>query len=111
MISMSRKDLKARNGRFIRRLKPKLPSGVELKRIDGESVVGGGSCPDFGLPTNLISLHSDRVRAHTIECRLRSQSPPIILRLEEDLALLDLRTVFPSQELALIKGLQSAMSE
>jgi L-seryl-tRNA(Ser) seleniumtransferase len=111
MISMSRQDMKARNSRFLRRLKPKLPSDVTLKRIDGESVVGGGSCPDIGLPTSLISLHSDRVKAHTIECRLRLQSPPIILRLEEDVALIDLRTVFPSQELALIRGLQSAMSE
>jgi len=106
MISMSRREMKARNGRFLRRLRPKLPPGVALKRLDGESVIGGGSCPDLGLPTNLITLQSDRVKAHAIESRLRGQSPPIILRLEEDLALLDLRTVFPAREAALIEGLR-----
>ena len=106
MIGMSRRELKARNGRFLRRLRPKLPPDAGVNRIDGESVIGGGSCPDLGLPTNLISLQSDRLKAHAIESRLRSQSPPVILRLEEDLALLDLRTVFPDQEAALIKGLE-----
>jgi L-seryl-tRNA(Ser) seleniumtransferase len=110
MISMSCRDLKARNGRFLRKLRPKLPPGIQLKRIDGESVIGGGSCPDFGLPTNLIAIQSDRLKAHEIESRLRGQSPPIILRLDEDSALLDLRTIFPNQEAALIRGLQQALS-
>jgi hypothetical protein len=45
-----------------------------------------------------------------LEQRLRSQDPPIIVRLEEDRALVDLRTVFEWQESPLRKGLILALS-
>ena len=61
------------------------------------------------MPTTLLALESARYRAHVIEARLRSQSPPVILRLEEDRALLDLRTVFPSQEDLLLSGIAHAL--
>jgi hypothetical protein len=36
--------------------------------------------------------------------------PPVIIRLENDQALLDLRTVFPSQENALLDGVVQALA-
>jgi hypothetical protein len=45
-----------------------------------------------------------------IEEHLRLQHPPIIVRLENDKVLVDLRTVFPSQEKGLRDSLIQALS-
>jgi L-seryl-tRNA(Ser) seleniumtransferase len=109
MISMTSGDLRARAGNFVRRLRKCLPEGSSISLVSGNSVVGGGACPDCKLPTTLIALESARHRPHAIEAGLRAQDPPIILRVEEDRALLDLRTVLPHQERQLIEGIVKAL--
>jgi hypothetical protein len=42
---------------------------------------------------------------------MRLQEPSIIIRLEEDRALIDLRTVFPNQEKALIDGIVNSIGK
>jgi len=110
MLSLSRAEIRRRSARFLRRIAPELPREVHALLRDGTSVVGGGSCPDVGLATVLVALSSERRPAHEIEQRLRLQDPPIIVRLEEDNLLVDLRTVFPAQEKALLSGLLLALS-
>jgi L-seryl-tRNA(Ser) seleniumtransferase len=110
MISMTREELRRRARSFSRRLRAALPEGVDIQLSKGNSLVGGGSCPEYLLPTTLIILWSSGVSPNTIESRLRSQNPPIIIRLEEDKALIDLRTVFSGQESALVEGLRKAFS-
>jgi L-seryl-tRNA(Ser) seleniumtransferase len=111
MIAMHRDEIKKRTRSFSRRLRAGLPKTVQLKLLEGVSVVGGGSCPQCELPTLLIAFESERVRPNTVEDRLRSQPLPIIVRLEEDKLLVDLRTVFPAQESLLIDGLCKAFAE
>jgi L-seryl-tRNA(Ser) seleniumtransferase len=110
MISMPLEELRLRARRFASKLRPKLPEGVRVDLIDGESVVGGGSCPDCSLPAVLIAIDSVRSGPNEIEARLRAQDPPIIVRLEEDRTLIDLRTVFPQQETVLLEGVLAALS-
>lgn len=108
MISMTSQELRKRAQSFSRRLRSQIGEAIQLRLIDGYSIIGGGSCPECRLPATLIALESNSVRPNTIESRLRSQDPPIILRLEEDKVLIDLRTVFPAQEPMLIEGLKKA---
>lgn len=110
MIAMTADQLRARARRFSRKLRAGLPRGIKVHLLEGNSLVGGGSCPECHLPTTLVALESDNPSPNTIESRLRSQEPPIIIRVEEDKALLDLRTVFPSQETALLEGLRKFVS-
>jgi L-seryl-tRNA(Ser) seleniumtransferase len=109
MISMTNRELRKRAQNFSRRLRSRTGGAVRIQLLDGYSVIGGGSCPECQLPTTLVALESDSVRPNAIESSLRSQDPPIILRLEEDKVLIDLRTVFPSQESILIEGLKKAI--
>jgi L-seryl-tRNA(Ser) seleniumtransferase len=111
MISASSEELTRRSRSFSRRLRAKLPEGMQVRLLKGDSVVGGGSCPDCHLPTTLVSVDCEKPRPNTIESRLRSQDPPIIIRLEEDKVLIDLRTVFPSQESILLDGLTKAIGQ
>jgi L-seryl-tRNA(Ser) seleniumtransferase len=110
LISTPFEELERRRRRFLRRLKPKLLEGTRIEQVQGESVVGGGSCPESRLPSPLIAVTSERCSVSQMESRLRAHDPPIIIRLEEDKALVDLRTVFPSQESILSDGLISALS-
>ena len=77
--------------------------------IQGESAIGGGSLPGQTLPTWLLALKPKS--AAQFSRRLRQLEIPIITRIENDLVLLDPRTVLPSQEAVLLSNLRNALSE
>jgi L-seryl-tRNA(Ser) seleniumtransferase len=112
MIRMSVEEIKRRAQNFLRELTPELPLGeVELEITDGSSLAGGGSTPTQSLPTKLIRIASARYSAPQLEQRLRRGPAGIsvIARVEDDRLILDLRTVFPEQEPALLKTLSAAL--
>lgn len=67
----------------------------ECELIDGRSKVGGGSLPEETLPTTLLALPGEPVR---LAAQLRTGSPAVVARVQDDRVVLDLRTVLPSQE-------------
>jgi L-seryl-tRNA(Ser) seleniumtransferase len=80
---------------------------LQLELLDGESVVGGGAAPSAVLPTRLIALtHADHGASESNE-RLRAGTPAIIARVEDGRVLLDLRTVLPEQDAAVVAALRS----
>ena len=112
MIRMSVEEIKRRAQNFLRDLTPELPLGeVELEITDGNSLAGGGSTPTQSLPTKLIRIASARYSAAQLEQRLRRAPAGIsvIARVEENRLILDLRTVFPEQEPAVLKTLVAAL--
>src|SRR4030095_11501985 len=76
MISAKVEEIQDRSRRMVRKLRLRIPSGLDVKLVQGTSVVGGGSCPECHLPTTLLALESDYHRPNSIESRLRSQRPP-----------------------------------
>jgi L-seryl-tRNA(Ser) seleniumtransferase len=64
----------------------------------GFSKSGGGSSPGGEIPTFLVALISSGFSAASIERYLRSRDIPILARIEKELVLIDLRTVFPEQD-------------
>lgn len=74
--------------------------------LPGESVIGGGTTPGAVLPTFLLALSCAAHRPDECLARLRHNDPPVIARLDEDRVLLDLRTVLPEQEPALLAALK-----
>lgn len=73
--------------------------------LTGKSTVGGGSLPEETLPTWLLGLrviHPDRFLK-----KLRQGRPPIIARIENEMVMLDPRTVFPEQDEELLKALKN----
>ena len=112
MIRMGVQEIKRRAENFLRELTPELPLGeVDLEITDGSSLAGGGSTPTQELPTRLIRIASARYSAAQLEQRLRRGPAGIsvIARVEDDRLVLDLRTVFPEQESALLKTLSAAL--
>ncbi len=74
----------------------------------GVSMVGGGSAPGLPIPTCLLVLHPKGCDAATLEAVLRNGRPPVIGRVEEELVLLDLRTVQPEEDQGLAAALRAA---
>lgn len=105
MIAARRDDIERRARKLARRLRPRLRAGLELKLLAGFSVVGGGSCPEVQLPTMLLALADRQASANSLEEKLRLGEPPVIARVEKDQVLVDLRTVLPEQEPALVEAL------
>ena len=76
----------------------------------GLSTIGGGSLPGETLPTTVLALDGDaNGGADALAGRLRSASPPVIGRIEDDDVLLDPRTVLPEQDADLIRGVRTAL--
>jgi L-seryl-tRNA(Ser) seleniumtransferase len=71
-----------------------------------ESVIGGGTAPNARLKSFAVSLRHTRLTAADLLAALRRLNPPIIARITEDCVLLDLRTVHPRSDTALIRLLQ-----
>jgi L-seryl-tRNA(Ser) seleniumtransferase len=70
-------------------------------------MVGGGTLPEQSLPTALISLKPEG-SVEAFSRRLRLSEPPLIARTENDTILIDLRTVFPGQDTALVAIIKTA---
>jgi L-seryl-tRNA(Ser) seleniumtransferase len=105
MLSLTAEELRERASAFTDQLKSRLPGGASAVLKPGNSVVGGGSCPGAELPTTLIALRSERHSADAVASNLRLEDPAIVLRIEEDNALVDLRTVSPDDEPVLLEGI------
>lgn len=75
----------------------------------GQSVLGGGSTPGYSLPTKLLVISPQGMSAAELAAHLRRADPPVIVRVEADRVLIDLRTVFPEQEAALVAGIMRSL--
>ncbi len=93
MILVSPESLKAKARRLARMIGKVEHRGFALTVAGGESKVGGGALPLLVLPTSLVCLTPGELSAHTLEEKLRGYDPPIIVRIEKDQVLLDVRTV------------------
>ena len=111
MIRLSAAEMARRAEAFVERLRPVLPKDAAIEVMEGQSVIGGGSTPDQSLPTHLVTITSRRFSAAALEAKLRESSSgdPVIVRIEDDRVVLDLRTVFPDEETALQDALTAAL--
>ena len=108
MLAQTRGEIQPRADKFITLVKrDDAFSTFRFDAIDGNSVVGGGAAPAAELPTKLIAVSHVSLSAAEIEAKLRSNSPPVITRIEADRVLIDLRTVPAGDEDALIAALAS----
>jgi L-seryl-tRNA(Ser) seleniumtransferase len=103
MISMPLAEIEARAHAWAKRI-----PGARV--IDGRSMVGGGSLPEESLPTKLLAIAGDGGRITEFARRLRATNPHVVARIEDEMLLLDPRTVMPSQDEALCAAVSSALA-
>jgi len=80
--------------------------GEKAKPLELKSVVGGGSAPETYLPSWGVALDFPGISDAELERRLRNSEPPAIVRLEEGRVILDFRTIFATDEDALLVNIR-----
>ncbi len=101
MIAAKREELDARAQKWAERLHA---THFDVAVIDAESTVGGGSLPGETLPTRALALSV--ASPDQFAARLRQNYPPIVARIEANRILFDPRTVMPSEDDALLAGVE-----
>jgi L-seryl-tRNA(Ser) seleniumtransferase len=93
MMSSRENSIRRRARRLARRISKEVPSGVRIQVRPDSSQVGGGSFPLLQLPTWVVGIQINHVPASRLNGALREAEPPVIVRIQKEEVLLDLRTV------------------
>jgi L-seryl-tRNA(Ser) seleniumtransferase len=102
MLALATGDLRGRAERIVAALK--VPASIG----SGKSRCGGGTMPRSALDSITIDLRPEGMSVDEFGARLRHGRPPVIGYVSEGIFKIDLRTVFPWQDEALIAGIEAA---
>jgi L-seryl-tRNA(Ser) seleniumtransferase len=92
---------------------------VRLRAVEGiakvlvkedTAYVGGGSLPDQTMPSCVLEVEAKAVSDADLAYRLRTGDPAVVGRLRDEKLVLDVRTIFPDQETALVEAIRRAVS-
>ena len=105
MLSMPVENLKLRAEKLVTLLSA-TSAVTSCEAIEEESMLGGGSLPAQKILTWCVSI-SPSVSVDSLTAKLRNCDPAVLGRVQKDRLLLDMRTVSPSEDLALVKAFES----
>lgn len=103
MLALPAEEVERRGRAVVAALADAATLGASL--VATMSTPGGGSAPGEGLPSWAIALAPAGVAPDRVLAWLRAHEPAIVARIENDAVLLDLRTVAPDEDAALIAAL------
>jgi len=86
-------------------------SVASAEAMTSTTYLGGGSVPTQEIPTWCIALQPARGSLDDLAKALRLGTPPVFGRIQKDRLLLDLRTVFPRQDLELVEAVRRLGAE
>jgi L-seryl-tRNA(Ser) seleniumtransferase len=108
MMHVGNDELRSRAERIIAALEGRQ---LRLRVGEGRAHIGGGTLPRSVLSSVTIEVSHPKVGAQALATRLRSQPEPVIAYVGRGNLKLDLRTVFPHQDAAVIRALLAASAE
>ncbi len=79
--------------------------------IESRAMLGGGSLPTQELPSFAIAVPVEGRSANWIAQKLRDAEPGVIGRVHKDRFMIDMRTVFPSQDASLVGAIETLAGE
>ncbi|MBN9122503.1 MAG: L-seryl-tRNA(Sec) selenium transferase [Planctomycetes bacterium] len=83
--------------------------GITVGVREDESFVGGGSLPDVSVPTAVLAISAANMSETELAARLRTGTPAVVGRVQDERVLLDLRCVFERQEEELLEAVRLAV--
>ena len=110
MLSMPKENLKLRAEKIATQLASN-PQLKEVTSVEDHSMLGGGSLPTQRIPTWCVSFAAAEESINSIATAMRKATPPVFGRVNKDRMLLDMRTVRPSEDLALVDAMLSVGKE
>jgi L-seryl-tRNA(Ser) seleniumtransferase len=103
LLETSLDDLRARANAFVRQLAP-----LKLRIVETKGEIGGGTLPRSVLRSIALEITSPSFSPDELAERLRLRSPAIVGYIVRGNFRIDLRTVFPTQDEALLRALADA---
>jgi len=76
-----------------------------------EAYVGGGSLPDQAMPSWVVELEAHGLSDAELARRLRTGTPAVMARVRDGRVVLDVRTVLPHHEAALVEAVRRAVGQ
>jgi len=102
MMRVANDELRGRAERIVSALAGRQ---IRVRVGDGRAQIGGGTLPRSALPSVTIEVSHPTRGAQALAAQLRSQPEPVIAYVGRGNLKLDLRTVFPHQDAAVIRAL------
>jgi L-seryl-tRNA(Ser) seleniumtransferase len=93
MLTQSETDIKKRAKKILNALRKTISGHAELSIIADQSRAGGGSLPEADFPTYAVSVKPLNLSVNALEKKLRLGNPPVIARIQEEVLLIDARTI------------------
>lgn len=100
-------DVKKRARKLIQKLKRANIANLTYELKEAKAAAGGGSLPTEDIPTFVVAVQHAKMPASRMESKLRSVTVPVIVRVDQDEILFDLRTVAEDEFGFILDGLQS----
>ena len=94
-----------------RRLRRRFGDRLQVGVVESEGRAGGGSLPQASLASRALTLTAGSLAPQELEARLRQAGTPVIGRVEHGVVRLDVRTLLPGDEAAIIAALEEALAE
>ena len=98
--------VKKRAEKLIDKLQKENFDSLKFSLREDFAAAGGGSLPTQQIPTILVSIKNKKMTASRMEEKLRKIEVPVIVRVDKDEILLDLRTVAEDELGFIIEGLK-----
>jgi L-seryl-tRNA(Ser) seleniumtransferase len=108
MMHAGNDELRGRAERIVAALDGR---ALRLRVGVGRAQIGGGTLPRSALPSVTIEVVHPTLGAQALAARLREQAEPIIPYVGRGAMRLDLRTIFPHQDAAVIRALLAVAAE
>lgn len=93
MLTMPLDDIRRKAERLCALLSDIGDSRLKVSQHSLSSQAGGGSLPLLEIPTVCVGISATGISVNRIESFLRRNSPPVIGRIEDDVFMMDVRTV------------------
>ena len=93
MIMLSLPEIQNQAQGFADRLKHIGGSRMHIRLLERASKTGGGALPLMELPSLCVGIQIDGMSPNTLEKIMRDNDPPIIGRIEDDMFVMDPRTI------------------
>ena len=102
--------VKKRAAKLISKLRKEKFCSLEFSLKESFSAAGGGSLPTEKIPTFLVGVKNKKMSASRLEAGLRQVAVPVIVRVDKDEILIDLRTVTEDEFTLIIQGLRECLA-
>ena len=84
---------------------------ADAEIVESTTYLGGGSVPTQQLPTRCVALKPEGMSVDRLATALRTGTPAVVGRVQQDRLMLDLRSVLPRQDVQLVAALEALGDE